>query len=236
VDKSVEMVDKSSMEQRLSEQSNVSGPILGIFAKEPVPGQVKTRLCPPLTPVEAAELYRTCLEETVASMSRGYFALVLFYAGRKEFFREAFPGLRLIPQTEGDLGRRLEQALHFLLSQGHSAAALIGSDSPDLPLAKVESALATLAQVDCVITPAEDGGYVLVGERRHHPELFCGIPWSTPQVLAATRHRATELGIDYRELAPWEDIDDLASLKRLLQRSPRSATAKFAMARLTPHL
>ncbi len=226
------MVDKLLTGQRAADKSNSQATVLGIFAKEPVPGQVKTRLCPPLAPTEAAELYRVMLEETVARMSEGPFALVLFYAGRQDYFRTAFPALRLIPQAEGDLGRRMEQALRLLLEEGFAAAALIGSDSPDLPLDRVAEAFATLAQADCVTTPAGDGGYVLIASRRHRPGLFCDIPWSTPQVLDATRHRAAELGIDYRELAPWEDIDDLASLKCLLQRSPDSATAKYALTRL----
>ncbi len=210
--------------------------MLGIFAKEPRPGQVKTRLCPPLSPTEAAGLYRACLEETVTAMRRGSFALVIFYSGHKDYFSAAFAGLPLLPQAEGDLGRRMEQALRLLLGRGHPAAALIGSDSPDLPLARIEDAFALLQRTDCVTAPADDGGYVLVGERRHHPELFCDIPWSTPQVLAATRSRAAELGIGYLELPPWDDVDDLASLSRLLQRSPGSTTAQFALAHLAHHL
>jgi rSAM/selenodomain-associated transferase 1 len=220
------------MEQHLAEPEASLGPVLGIFAKEPVPGRVKTRLCPPLSAAEAAAVSQVCLAETVATMSRGPFVLVLFYAGREEYFRRSYPGLPLVPQAEGDLGRRMERALAALLQQGHGAAALIGSDSPDLPLARVEAAFAALGQADCVIVPAEDGGYVLVGERRHHPELFDNIPWSTARVLDATRRRATEIGIAYRELAPWADVDDLDSLKRLLHRSPGSATAAFALARL----
>ena len=220
------------MEQQLAEKKASLRPVLGIFAKEPVPGRVKTRLCPPLSATEAAEVYRVCLEETVGAMIRGPFTLVLFHAGREQYFRGAFPGLPLFPQAEGDLGRRMEQALKTLLEHGHTSAVLIGSDSPDLPLARVEEAIAVLARADCVTVPAGDGGYVLVGEHRHHPELFRDIPWSTPRVLDATRRRAAELNIDYRELASWEDVDDLVSLKRLLQRSPRSATAKFTLARL----
>lgn len=229
----MEVVDKSSTEQHLDSPKAPLRPVLGIFAKEPVPGQVKTRLCPPLSTDEAAELYRTSLEETVAAMRGGPFSLVLFYAGRKEYFRKTFPGLPLIPQAEGDLGLRLDQALAALLMRGHVAAALIGSDSPDLPPTRVEEAFTALKHADCVTAPAADGGYVLIGERRHHPELFYDIPWSTPRVLAATRLQVARLGIDYRELAPWEDVDDLESLKRLLQRSPRSTTAEFTRARLT---
>ncbi len=206
--------------------------MLGVFAKQPVPGRVKTRLCPPLAAVEAAGLYRVCLEETVAALGQGDWDLVVFYAGDKDYFRSAFPGVTLIPQGEGGLGERLERAFLALFARGYPAAAMIGSDSPDLPPRLVGEAFAALENSRFVTAPSSDGGYVLVGQRGHHPELFRDIPWSTPQVLEATRWRAAELGIGYREVAGWEDVDDLASLRRLLQRSPASATARHALRHL----
>jgi hypothetical protein len=208
---------------------------LGIFAKEPVAGRVKTRLCPPLSPTEAAALYRSCLEETVATMGGAGFELVLIFDGEADYFRHAFPGFRLLPQGEGDLGERMERALRSLLAGGFGAAALIGSDTPDLPVALVEEAFVALRQADVVVAPAGDGGYVLVGERRHVPEIFRDIPWSTAGVLAATRQRAADLEVDFREVGGWEDVDDLASLRRLLVRSPASAAARHAAGLLARH-
>ncbi len=202
--------------------------VLGIFAKEPLAGGVKTRMSPPLSAVQAADFYRVCLEETVTRMRGGSFEAVIFYAGDAEFFNRAFPGTRLIPQGEGGLGERMARALAGLLDHGRRAAMLIGSDSPDLPLALVEDAFAALEKNQLVLAPSIDGGYVLIGESCHHPELFCNIPWSTEQVLPLTRSKAAELGLDYRELGHWEDVDDLASLQRLIRRSPNSRTARFA--------
>ncbi len=201
--------------------------LLGIFAKEPVAGQVKTRLIPPLDASQAAELYRASLEETVARMSAGPWRTVLFYAGRRAYFAHSFPGLLLQPQRGGDLGSRMAQALRFLLSRGQRAI-LVGADSPDLPLAHVQQAFAELQSKDVVLAPAADGGYILIGERRHQPELFRDIPWSTPAVLSATRTRTLELGIACAEVSPWEDIDDFPSLQRLLLRSPQAMTARRA--------
>jgi hypothetical protein len=200
---------------------------LGIFAKEPLPGKVKTRLTPPLSAAQAANLYQVSLEETVATMVEGAFKPVIFYAGNRDYFRNAFPGVPLVPQGEGDLGVRMSRALGALLVEGDGAA-LIGSDSPDLPLILVEDALSALSRVEVVTIPARDGGYVLIGERRHHPELFRQIPWSTAAVLSETRARAQACGLVYREVGEWEDIDDRSSLERLLLRSPGSATARFA--------
>jgi rSAM/selenodomain-associated transferase 1 len=201
--------------------------VLGIFAKEPVAGEVKTRLCPPLTSEQACRLYRAFLEETVTVMGAGPFDLVLFYSGRESFFRGAFPGLPLAPQGEGSLGVRMSRALETLLA-GAGPAALIGSDIPDLPLSLVQGAFRALDRVDVVTIPAADGGYVLVGERRHHPPLFRDIPWSSNAVLAATRRRAAEGGISYAEVGSWDDVDDLASLERLILRTPDSPTALLA--------
>jgi len=200
---------------------------LGIFAKEPVAGRVKTRLCPPLSPAQAASLYETSLRETLGAMAGGDFDLVLFYAGDVGWFRKAFAGLRLLPQRGDDLGERMAAALRQLQAD-YERTALIGSDSPDLPRSLVAEAFLALGRADAVIAPASDGGYVLVGERRHHPELFRDIPWSSPAVLHVTRRRIAEHGIVCRELAPWEDVDDLPSLRRLMRRSPDSATVALA--------
>ncbi len=214
----------------------VEGGVLGVFAKEPVPGKVKTRLCPPLTAGEAAGLYRASLEETVSALTGLGWDLVLFYAGSEAYFRETFPQVRLIPQGEGGLGERLERAFRALGERNFRRAAMVGSDSPDLPASLVHQAFAALEQADFVTAPSRDGGYVLVGQRGHWPGMFRQIPWSTPRVLEQTRLSARALGIDYREIGSWEDVDDLASLKRLIDRSPRSATARFALRTLGAHL
>lgn len=201
--------------------------VLGIFAKEPGAGKVKTRLCPPLTPTQASRLYQVFLQETVSAMRAGRFDLVLFYSGDESFFRTAVPDLPRVPQGEGSLGVRMCRALNRLL-EGGGTAGLIGTDSPDLPLALVERAFFALRRADFVTIPSADGGYVLVGERRHRPEMFRDIPWSSGAVLGATRRRAAERGFSYIEVGRWEDVDDLPSLERFLARSPHSATARLA--------
>jgi rSAM/selenodomain-associated transferase 1 len=181
-----------------------------------------------LSPSQAAELCHVALVETVDAMRGGPFELVLFYAGCRDYFAAAFPDLALVPQGEGDLGARMERAFERLLADGSRPAALIGSDSPDLPPARVAAALDALGESEVVTVPADDGGYVLIGESRHHPELFRGISWSSAAVLEETRQRVVETGIAYRELPGWEDIDDWSSLKRLCRRSPDSRTARYA--------
>ncbi len=199
--------------------------LLGIFAKEPLAGQVKTRLCPPLQPAEAAELYEVALRETVERFSASTVPVVLFYAGSAEYFQKNFPGLPLWPQADGDLGQRMTEALALLLATGCQAAGLIGSDSPDLPLAQVEAAFSALAEHDVVTVPAADGGYVLIGSSRPCPDVFQGIAWSSEVVSTQTRQRAEQNAISFCEVGGWNDIDDQASLLALVKRTPDSATA-----------
>lgn len=222
VDKPVEMVEKPCFDGRLGENS------LGMFAKQPVPGQVKTRLCPPLTPDQAAGLYAAALQESVARLQQPAWQLAIIYAGERDYFSARFPGIPLLPQSEGDLGVRLQAAFAALRGAGASKVAMVGSDTPDLPLTIVEGAFAALGDSDLALAPAADGGYVLLGIRGDQPELFRDIPWSSEAVLSTTLARAAALQLAVRQLAGWEDLDDAAALQRLLQRSPESATARYA--------
>lgn len=200
--------------------------ILGIFAKQPLVGSVKTRLCPPLNLTQAANLYAQALRETVTRMQAlKRCDLAICYSGERCWFEAAFPGTLLVPQQGADLGERMAERLSGWLAAGYDRAVLIGSDAPDLPLERIDQAFDALARTEVVIGPALDGGYYLVGETRHQPELFAGIRWSTAEVLQQTLERTAQLGIRTLTLAPWDDLDDLPALLRLLQRSPDTATA-----------
>ena len=202
--------------------------ILGIFAKQPIPGRVKTRLCPPLTPELAARFYQCCLQETVHLADRSDWCTVLFYQGQRQFFRQTFPDLPLVEQAGNDLGQRLAQAFASRFAAGAQQVVIIGSDSPDLPTALIRQAFAALHDHDAVLAPAGDGGYVLIGLRQPLPALFENIPWSTSEVLGTTRKRMAELQRSWLELPGWHDVDDVASLRHLIQRSPESVTAQLA--------
>jgi len=207
-------------------------PRLGVFAKQPLPGAVKTRLCPPLSAASAAAFYEQCLHETLERMRAAGIPLVVFYAGEADYFRRAFPGVALCPQRGEGLGARIRNAFDHLFGLDASPCALIGSDSPDLPPSLVRQALERLAGLDALSIPAGDGGYVLIGLKNRCPSLFETIPWSTPGVLEATRSRAAKLGIAHRELACWEDVDDIAGLRALVRRSPEGPSSRFALEHL----
>lgn len=226
MDKAVDEVDNF-------QQKNAEKSILGIFAKQPVPGGVKTRLCPPLNFGQAAALYAVALRETVHRMQSGSsYDLAICYDGDPTWFKQTFPGCRLVPQRGADLGQRMANALAGFLEEDYRHAALIGSDAPDLPLKIVEQAFNRLTHSDLVLGPAVDGGYYLVAEKVHHPELFENIPWSTGDVFRTTLTRAENRGISTACLDSWEDLDDLAALRRFQKRSPQSKTALYLSSEL----
>lgn len=229
MDKPVDDVDKSLR--------NLKGKsVLGIFAKQPVPGQVKTRLCPPLSHLEAAGLCQCTLQETIARM-RGHreFDLVICFTGERGWFEANFPGVPLLQQRGEDLGARMSASISGLLAQGCRRVVLIGSDIPDLPVTLVEEAFLQLQRAEVVLVPADDGGYVLVGQTMNRPELFAAIPWSSAEVLPETLRRIEALGIEAVLLPGWEDLDDLDALQRFLTRSPQSQTAAYLRQHLARH-
>ena len=217
---------------------------VAIMAKAPWAGEVKTRLCPPLSLVDAAELYRRLLLdkiEQVRSLKTARLAIAYTPGEARAFFEEVAPGFVLVPQRGADLGDRLANSLGELLDTGHRGALAIDSDTPTLPLEFLQQALDLIAtpEIDVVLGPTEDGGYYLIGLRAVHRELFEAMAWSTQQVLPETIRRADAKGLRVACLPPWYDIDtpdDLARLRMALAASdgdvPRH-TRKFLLERLT---
>jgi uncharacterized protein len=196
-----------------------------IFAKAPIPGQVKTRLSPPLTPDEAATLHGSfvldTLERTKIAAVNLKLPLDRYLAcapsATHVFFKimEERQGVKLIDQVGDDLGARMNQAFQTLFAHGYRQILLIGTDVPTLPLAHFKQALTSLENHDLVLGPALDGGYYLIGLKRPNPELFVDIPWSTDQVLRLTQEKAVMLGLASALLEPWRDMDTLADLQAL---------------------
>lgn len=216
-----------------------------IFAKKPVPGGVKTRLSPPLTGEEAAELYSCMLKDTLA-MAAGLDGVtpVLYFQeeqGAAEYFSALAPGMESLPQKGTHLGERMKRAFSSRFECGFRSVAIIGSDSPDLPPEYVFEAFNLLdnEQVDLVLGPAEDGGYCLMGLKMARDELFCGITWSSGEVLAATVERAKDSCLGVSLLPMWHDIDTADDLERqelLDPNSPAVRTRDFIISTLQPDI
>ena len=189
---------------------------LVLFTKPAVPGRVKTRLIGELSAEQAARLHAAFVGDLVERLRPGPYEMRIAWAmdGAAELPCIGIPGLR---QRGADLGERLFRGL-AACAPGHAAVAAIGSDHPDLPPARVEEAFDRLAAGDPVVLgPAEDGGYYLIAVRsdRLRPELFAGIDWSTPRVLAQTIERCRSLGLEPSLLETWTDVDRPDDLRRL---------------------
>jgi hypothetical protein len=192
-------------------------PILLVFAKNPEPGRVKTRLASAVGDDEAARIYRDMGRRVVDQLRRGPYRLVAVFdppdAGDPVGRWLGRDDLELRPQAVGDLGERLEAAFREAWRESDRVLA-VGTDAPAVDRALVEEALLRLASADVVLGPASDGGYYLIGLRRPAPELFRDIPWSTSEVLAATRARARELGMVESLLPTHSDVDTLEDWRR----------------------
>ena len=199
---------------------NRSGSAVVIMAKEPVPGKVKTRLCPPLTPREAADLYAAFLLDTVERVAKTPGAdLLLAYdpPSAREFFGRMVPrSVTRVSQGAGDLGRRLSRVSRTLFTRGYQKVVILASDTPHLPSDRVRRTFSLLDTTDVVLGPCDDGGYCLVGSRVLEPALFEGIAWSTPAVLEQTTARAEAAGLRWGLLPPCFDIDTIDDLQRLI--------------------
>ena len=119
-----------------------------------------------------------------------------------------------MPQKGNNLGERMYKAIQWLFDNGYQKVSLIGTDSPDLPLAFIKDAFQKLDSYELVIGPSEDGGYYLIGMKNPFDMLFKNIEWGSDKVLKYTVSKAHSAGISYFLLPEWYDIDDLRSLSR----------------------
>lgn len=193
-------------------------PELIIFAKQPLAGQVKTRLLPDYTPQEAADIAALLVRATVALAVANWPGEIYLYgapdAGHPLFEELARDfDLQLAPQDTGDLGARMQAALREGLAR-RRAAAILGCDVPHCPGDVLDLANHWLAQGRNVLGPTEDGGYYFIGLNAPHAELFQNIDWGTDRVLAQTLERAKSLGVEFEWLPRLRDIDTAADLRR----------------------
>jgi len=205
-----------------------------IFAKAPIPGQVKTRLCPPLTPDEAASFHGSLVLDALersrdaakrARAKSGRLCLDRFVAcapsASHVFFKimEERHGVQLLDQIGDDLGARMDQACNAIFARGYQRVLVVGTDLPTLPASFYAQALSLLSDHDLVLGPALDGGYYLIGLRRPMPDLFVEIPWSTDQVFALTLKKAEALGLKIGLLPAWRDVDTIDDLLALIEEA-----------------
>ncbi|HET8683427.1 MAG TPA: TIGR04282 family arsenosugar biosynthesis glycosyltransferase [Micromonosporaceae bacterium] len=177
-----------------------------MIAKAPAAGRSKTRLCPPLTPAEAADVARASLADTLSAVCQvPVRRRVLVLDGDPAGIVP--PGVDLLPQAGGGLDERLAAAF----DEAGGPSLLIGMDTPQVTPVLLESAVTLLLRpgVDAVLGLAEDGGWWAIGLRTPNPALFLGVPMSTPVTGARQRARLDEYGLHTRELPPLRDVDTI---------------------------
>jgi rSAM/selenodomain-associated transferase 1 len=195
------------------------------MAKAPIPGLAKTRLIPSIGAHAAAVLPERLTERTVATAMSANIGPVTLWCAPDAWhtsFLSLVARLRvtLKPQPTGDLGARMLAAM----AASAGPMLVIGTDCPALTALQLRGAARALREgADVVLVPAEDGGYVLIGARSAHAELFTGISWGTATVLAETRTRIIALRLALAELPPLWDVDTESDLTRLEREYPELA-------------
>jgi rSAM/selenodomain-associated transferase 1 len=203
---------------------------IAFMAKASAPGRAKTRLVPPLTFDEAADLNTAFLQDVAENLvaageqiCAAHNAVIVGYAaygppGSTDFFRGILPAsIGLIEAWLPNFGDCLCHTIAEILSRGHQSAVVLNSDSPTLPTELLVETAEVLARPGdrAVLGPSTDGGYYLLGLKHAHARIFEDITWSTERVAEETLARAREIGLDVHRLPAWYDVDDFDALKRL---------------------
>ena len=199
-----------------------------VLTKAPIPGLVKTRLIPALGEQGACDVYeqllgrlRKSLKSVVSNTSS---QVALWIAGDAEHAAfKPWSDLAVCYQqpATGDLGKRMAMAVQSSLIRG-CIPVLIGVDVPDLDKTYLTNCLQQLKKHELVISPAEDGGYGLLGMKEYHPELFVNKNWGTSSVFATTQRDIEKLGIDAAYLPEVWDVDEFGDVQRWLAEEDKN--------------
>jgi rSAM/selenodomain-associated transferase 1 len=198
-----------------------------VMAKAPVAGRVKTRLCPPCSPEEAARVAAAAIADTLDTVGR-------CQAGRRVIALEGPPGswvppgFEVIPQRGDGLGERLANAC-LDATQPDETVVIVGMDTPQLTAIQLDQAIDRTTASTAVLGPAADGGWWLLGVQAAHPHsVFRGIPMSTADTGSSQRRRLRRLGLDVVDAPVLRDIDLITDLLEVAELIPGSRTAAVA--------
>ena len=192
-----------------------------VIAKAPVAGRVKTRLCPPCTPAEAAALAEAALRDTLAAMA-------------------ATPARRRVVALDGPAGDWLPDGFEVVEQRGNGLAErlagafadvggpglLVGMDTPQVTSGLLAAGLRRLDEVDAVLGRSADGGYWAIGLRASDARVFAGVAMSTPRTGAAQLARLRALGLQVAELPTLIDVDTIADARAVAAGAPHTRFAR----------
>ena len=195
------------------------GTSLIIFAKSPIPGKVKTRLTPYITPTEAAELYQAFITDIVSNTYKlkcEQVAIAYTPSNAEATFHSICGhSVDYLPQKGNNLGERMKNAFMYSFDKGSKRTVIIGTDSPTLPSSYIQKAFDALKEVPVTVGPTFDGGYYLIGLSGQNDAIFDGIDWSTSKVFGQTLTRIQAINKQLYVLPPWYDVDTPDNLEFL---------------------
>lgn len=195
-----------------------------VFAREPLPGRVKTRLAADIGDTSAADVYSWMLGNVLDNCRKLVGIETIVYWACDSGAVQSLAGRYdcvSTSQVNADLGQRMQVAFSEMFTAGFETCCIIGSDAPDLPVSYILEAFDLLIdrKADVVFGPSHDGGYYLLGLSRPCPSLFIDIEWSTPQVLQQSLAAAERAGLKAIQLPGWYDIDTHDDLIKYWERS-----------------
>ncbi|MBO1224719.1 MAG: TIGR04282 family arsenosugar biosynthesis glycosyltransferase [Candidatus Scalindua sediminis] len=195
---------------------------LVVFVKDPIPGRVKTRLTPRITPDEAAKLYKAFTIDIISNARKlkrnsvNNVTVAYTPIGAEKAFRKLVKQpTNFLPQKGKNLGERMKNAFKQSFAEGAKRVVIIGTDSPTLPVSYIQKAFDILKKIPIVIGPTFDGGYYLIGLSGLNDDIFDGIGWSTSRVFDQTLTRIKSLNTQVYVLPPWYDVDTSEDLEFL---------------------
>ncbi len=200
------------------------------MVKFPLPGAVKTRLQPYLTPKKCAELARCFLRDTETKVKNSDSETIIAFSpvDKKEELQEMLNHQHVfIGQMGQDLGAKMSNAFEYGFNEGFDRLVMIGTDSPTFPAPYLVEAFELLSDADTVLGETEDGGFYLIGLSKAATGILSGVDWSTEKAFEQTAGNIRAAGMSLKLLPIWYDVDnrkDFERLKQELMIAPHRAT------------
>lgn len=185
-----------------------------VFVRNPVKGEVKTRLSASIGEEKAFKVYKFLLSYTESVVKQADVEVEIWYSESvvsDDVWSK--PGIQKRVQAAGNLGKKMSRAFRTGFENGYEKIIIIGSDCHQLEAAHIEEAFQKLGDSDVVVGPSKDGGYYLLGMKRWHPNLFTDKPWSTNSLYAKTLASITGKNLSVSTLEVLNDIDTIEDLR-----------------------
>ncbi|HYZ93982.1 MAG TPA: TIGR04282 family arsenosugar biosynthesis glycosyltransferase [Actinomycetota bacterium] len=189
-----------------------------VIAKSPVPGRVKTRLCPPCTPDEAAEIAQAALVDTLRAAAHVATTVVALDGQPGAWLP---PDVGVVSQRGGSLDKRIAAAFE----DAGAPALLIGMDTPHVSADLLSNSIEALQQADAVLGAAEDGGWWIAGLQRSDPRAFVGVPMSKRFTHEAQLRRMHALGLRIEAVPILRDVDTFDDALCVAAQAPETRFA-----------